>query len=44
MVKPVVKQERVQIPDDVTVEVKSKLVTVEGPKGSIKKSFRKVPI
>ena len=44
MVKPVVKQERVQVPEGVTVEVKSKTVTVTGSKGTVKKSFRKVPV
>lgn len=44
MVKPILKQESVQIPESVTVEVKSKVVTVSGEKGTIKKSFRKMPI
>ena len=35
MVKPVVKEERVQVPENVTVQVKSKTVSVEGPRGSI---------
>ena len=44
MVKTILKQELVDVPEEVTVSVKSKVVTVEGPKGSLTRSFRSVPI
>lgn len=44
MVKTILKQERVEIPDNVKLSLKSKVVTVEGPKGTIAKTFRNVPV
>lgn len=44
MVKTILKQELVEIPEEVTVSVKSKVVTVEGPKGSLTRNFRHIPI
>ena len=44
MVKPIVKQVRVVVPENVKVNVKSKVVTVEGPKGTLVRSFKKDPV
>ncbi len=44
MVRPILKQEKVDIPENVILELKSKVITVTGPKGTITKSFRKVPV
>ena len=44
MVRAILKSERVEVPDDVKVSVKSKIVTAEGPKGTIQRSFKKVPV
>ena len=44
MVKAILKQELIDVPEDVKVSVKSKVVHVEGPKGSLSRSFRQVPI
>ena len=39
MVKAILKQETVVVPEEVKLNIKSKIVTVEGPKGKIVKSF-----
>lgn len=44
MVKAILKQEIISIPENVKVSVKSKVVTVEGPKGTLSRNFRQVPI
>lgn len=44
MVKPILKHETVDIPETCKVSIKSKVVTVEGPKGTLVRDFRKVPI
>lgn len=44
MVKPILKQETVEVPENVKLVVKSKNITVEGPKGTITRNFRKVPV
>ena len=44
MVKVIMKQETVVVPDEVTISVKSKIVSVKGPNGQLSKSFTKVPI
>ena len=44
MVKAILKQELIDVPENVKVSVKSKVVSVEGPKGSLSRSFRQVPI
>ena len=36
--------EMVEVPEDVKVSVKSKVVRVEGPRGELERSFRKIPI
>ena len=44
MVRAILKFERVEVPENVKVNVKSKIVTVEGPRGTISRSFQKVPV
>ncbi len=44
MVRPILKQERVLIPEEVKVTLKSKVITVEGPRGTVIRSFRRCPI
>ena len=44
MVKAILKQDRVEIPENVTLSVKSKVITVEGPKGKLVRAFRSVPV
>ena len=44
MVKPILKHETVEIPAECKVHVKSKVITVEGPKGTLTRDFRKVPV
>ena len=44
MVKSILRERRVNVPEDVTVAVKSKVVTVEGVKGILSRSFKGVPI
>lgn len=44
MVKTILKQDRVEVPANVTVSVKSKAVTVTGPKGTLTREFRTVPV
>ncbi len=44
MVRTILKQELINVPEEVTVSVKSKVVTVEGPRGSLTRSFRHIPI
>lgn len=44
MVKSILKEEKVEILADVEVSLKSKVVTVKGPKGTLTRSFAKVPV
>lgn len=44
MVKQTLCKESVDVPSDVTLEIKSRIVTAKGPKGDIVKSFRKFPV
>ncbi len=44
MVQAITKKEVVQVPDDVTVTIKSKVVTVKGRLGELVKSFRHCPV
>ena len=44
MVKAIVKQDTVQVPEGVTLTLKAKIVTVKGPLGELTKSFRKAPV
>ena len=44
MVKPILKQDTVDVPENVKLNVKAKVVTVEGPKGTLVRDFRKVPV
>ena len=44
MVKVIVKEERVEIPDNVTVSVKSKVISVSGPRGKLTRAFQTVPV
>jgi ribosomal protein L6P/L9E len=44
MVKTILKEERVDVPENVTVSVKSKIVTVKGALGELTRSFQKVPV
>ena len=41
MVRIILKEKRVQVPEGVTVAVAKKIVTVEGPRGELKRSFKK---
>ena len=40
--KYIVKSEKIEIPKGVTVDVKSRVVTVKGPKGTLVKSFKHI--
>jgi len=40
--KDIYKEEEFEIPDGVTVNVKSRLVTVKGPRGELKKNLRHI--
>ena len=44
MVKVIVKEDRVEIPENVTVSVKSKVISVSGPKGKLTRAFSTVPV
>ena len=44
MVKLTLKKDRVEVPESVTLELKSRVITVKGPKGDLVKSFRKFPV
>ena len=44
MVRVILKKKEVQVPEGVTVTVAKKIVTVEGPKGSLKRSFLNTPV
>ena len=44
MVKLTLKKDRVEVPENVTLEIKSKIITVEGPKGKLVKSFKQFPV
>ena len=44
MVKTILKEERVDVPSNVTLTIKSKTVTVVGPKGKLVRAFRSVPV
>ncbi len=41
MVRIIMKMDTVKIPENVTMEIKNKIVTCKGPLGEIKKSFKK---
>merc|ERR1712167_31775 len=43
LMRPILKSEDVKIPEDVTVEIKNKLVLLKGPRGTIARNFRHVP-
>ena len=44
MVKTILKEERVDVPENVTLSIKAKTVTVVGPKGKLVRAFRSVPV
>ena len=44
MVRVILKQKTVQVPEGVTVNVAKKVISVEGPKGSLKRSFLNTPV
>ena len=44
MVRVILKEKRVKVPEEVTVSIAKKIVTVEGPRGELKRSFRKTPV
>ena len=44
MVKQTLSKQTVEVPEEVTLEIKSRVVTVKGPKGELVKSFRKFPV
>ena len=44
MPKAVLTEEVIPVPQGVKVDVKTKIVSVEGPLGKIKKSFKNIPI
>ena len=44
MVRVILKKETVQVPEEVTVTVAKKIVTVEGPRGTLKRSFLNTPV
>ena len=44
MVRQILKEKRVSVPEGVTVSVAKKVVSVEGPKGELKRSFLKTPV
>lgn len=41
MVKYIMKQDNLQVPSDVNLTLKNKIVTVKGPLGELSKSFTK---
>ena len=44
MVKAILKEQKVDIPDDVTVTLKSKVITVKGKRGELARSFKSMPV
>ena len=44
MVQVILKEERIDVPEGVTVTVAKKVVTVEGPRGDLSRSFIKTPV
>ncbi len=42
--KPILVEEWVQVPENVTLSVKTRKVTVKGPKGEITKDFGHMPV
>lgn len=44
MVKLTLKKDSIEIPEEVTLEIKSRVITVKGPKGDLVKSFKKFPV
>ena len=44
MVRVILKEQRISVPEEVTVKVAKKIVSVEGPRGELKRSFLKTPV
>ena len=44
MVRVILKEKRVKVPEDVTVSIAKKVVFVEGPRGELKRSFLNTPV
>ena len=44
MVRVILKEERVSVPENVTLSIAKKVVSVEGPLGQLSRSFRKMPV
>ena len=44
MVKVIVKEDRVEVPEGVTLSVKSKVISVKGPRGELSRTFQTVPV
>ena len=44
MVRVILKEERIEVPENVTVGISKKVVTVEGPRGKLTRSFLKMPV
>ena len=44
MVRTILKEKRVQVPEEVTLTIAKKIVTVSGPLGELKRSFLKTPV
>lgn len=44
MVKTILKEEKVDVPENVVASVKSKVVSISGPLGKLVRSFQKVPV
>ena len=44
MVRVILKEKKIAVPEEVTVKVAKKIVTVEGPRGELKRSFLKTPV
>ena len=44
MVRAILKEQKVEIPEEVTVTLKSKIITVKGVKGELSRSFKSMPV
>ena len=44
MVKAILREQRVEIPDDVKITLKSKVITIEGKNGKLVRSFKSMPV
>ena len=44
MVKAIIKQEVIEIPEKVTLKLNAKVIKVEGTKGTLTRSFKTMPI